>query len=114
VFFTGPGDVIRVAPDGTRTVVVSGLNRPTSLIVDWDGTIYVTNNGISAGSGEVLQNPAVTLDSGEMDRTCPTCVWVSVVEGCRDHERMEPKKPVHPSLRRRAVADRRTHQSILR
>jgi sugar lactone lactonase YvrE len=55
VFFAGPGDVIRVAPNGTRTVVISRLNRPTSLIIDWDGTIYVTNNGIFAGSDEVLQ-----------------------------------------------------------
>jgi sugar lactone lactonase YvrE len=55
VFFNGPGQVIRVAPDGARTTVVEALNRPTSLIVDWDGTIYVTNNGITAGSGEVLK-----------------------------------------------------------
>jgi hypothetical protein len=35
--------------------VVPGLNRPTSMLVDWDGTIYVTNNGVSAGTGEVLE-----------------------------------------------------------
>jgi hypothetical protein len=34
--------------------VVQGLNRPTSLIVDADGSIYVTNNGVSIGSGQVL------------------------------------------------------------
>ena len=55
VFFNGPGRVIRVASDGARTTVLDGLNRPTSLVVDWDGTIYVTNNGISAGAGEVLK-----------------------------------------------------------
>ena len=55
VFFGGPGDIIRVAPDGTRTTVVSGLNRPTSLIVDGAHTIYVTNNGISPVAGQVLK-----------------------------------------------------------
>jgi hypothetical protein len=51
----GPGRVIRVAQDGTRTVVIDDLTRPTSILVDGDGVIYVTNFGISAGSGEVLR-----------------------------------------------------------
>jgi hypothetical protein len=53
--FGGPGlgMIIRIAPDGTRTPVVTGLTRPTSLLVDWDGTIYVTNNGVTTGAGEV-------------------------------------------------------------
>jgi hypothetical protein len=55
VFFPLPGKVTRVAPDGSRTAVVEGLNRPTSLVVDDDGTIYVTNNGVSVGIGEVLK-----------------------------------------------------------
>ena len=53
VFFGGPGRVIRVAPDGTKTDVVTGLTRPTSVVVDGDETIYVTNRGISVGIGEV-------------------------------------------------------------
>ena len=53
VFFGGPGRIVRVAPDGTRSVVYAGLNRPTSLLV-FDGGIYVTNNGISVGTGQVL------------------------------------------------------------
>jgi hypothetical protein len=52
-FFGRPGDIVRVAPDGTRTVIVSNLNRPTSLLVDRDGSIYYTNMGITAGAGEV-------------------------------------------------------------
>jgi len=53
--FGGPGQglVIKIAPDGTRTTVVTGLTRPTSLLVDWDGVIYVTNNGVTIGAGEV-------------------------------------------------------------
>jgi hypothetical protein len=45
--------VIRVAPDGTRTDVVTGLTRPTSVVVDQDETIYVSNRGTSVGIGEV-------------------------------------------------------------
>ena len=56
VFFNEPGRIVRVAPDGTRTVVLGGLTRPTSLLVVDDG-IYVTNNGISVGTGEVLFIP---------------------------------------------------------
>jgi DNA-binding beta-propeller fold protein YncE len=52
---TGPGELIRVAPGGTRTVVLEGLTRPTSVAVGRDGGVYVTNNGLSAGSGEVLR-----------------------------------------------------------
>ncbi len=54
-FFSGPGQVIRVAPDGVRTVVVNGLTRPTSLAIDWDGTLYVTNHGVEIGTGQVLR-----------------------------------------------------------
>ena len=53
VFFGGPGRIVRVAPDGTRSVVYAGLNRPTSLLVV-DGGVYVTNNGTSVGIGQVL------------------------------------------------------------
>ena len=53
--FGGPGRVIQVAQDGTRTVVIDQLTRPTSILVDEDGVIYVSNFGISAGGGEVLR-----------------------------------------------------------
>jgi sugar lactone lactonase YvrE len=52
---TGPGMLIRVAPDGTRTAVLTGLDRPTSVAVGPDDALYVTNHGLSAGSGEVLR-----------------------------------------------------------
>jgi len=53
VFFAQPGDLVRITPDGERTVLVSNLNRPTSVRVASDGTVYYTNKGITAGTGEV-------------------------------------------------------------
>jgi hypothetical protein len=53
--FAGPGVIVRIAPNGTRSVVIGGLTRPTSLVVDSDGTIYVSNRGVSIGTGEVLK-----------------------------------------------------------
>jgi DNA-binding beta-propeller fold protein YncE len=50
-----PGKLIRVAPDGTRTTVLDGLDRPTSVAIGPDGALYVTNHGLSVGDGEVLR-----------------------------------------------------------
>jgi glucose/arabinose dehydrogenase len=47
--------MIRVAPDGTPTTVLGGLDRPTSVAVGPDGSLYVTNHGLSVGGGEVLR-----------------------------------------------------------
>lgn len=49
------GQLVRVTPDNQRTVLVSGLMTPTGLAVAADGTIYVANNGGSAGGGQVLR-----------------------------------------------------------
>jgi hypothetical protein len=68
-FLSGPGAVIRVAPDGTRTTVYDALTQPTSLLLargKGDGkkkgddkkgaaAIYVSNRGTSAAVGEVLR-----------------------------------------------------------
>ncbi|MCM3878835.1 MAG: ScyD/ScyE family protein [Vicinamibacterales bacterium] len=53
VFFGGPGRVVRVAKDGTRTFPIDGLTRPTSVLVDCKGTLYVTSHGVEMGLGEV-------------------------------------------------------------
>jgi hypothetical protein len=54
---TAPGVLIRVTPDkeqssicaqyqsGTRTRVLGGLSRPTSVAIGPEGAVYVTNNG---------------------------------------------------------------------
>ena len=44
--------------DCTITPVLEGLNRPTSVAVGSDGAIYVTNNGVTPGAGQVLRIPA--------------------------------------------------------
>ncbi len=51
------GSVIQIAPDGTRTTLVSGngLESATALTVGPDGAIYVSNKGASAGVGQVLR-----------------------------------------------------------
>lgn len=41
--------------DCSRTTVMDGLNRPTAVAVGADGGIYVTNNGVTAGAGQVLR-----------------------------------------------------------
>jgi hypothetical protein len=48
------GRVLRIAPDGTRTVVADGLDFPAGIAVG-PGAFYVTNHGTSPGSGEVLR-----------------------------------------------------------
>jgi sugar lactone lactonase YvrE len=54
-FFAGAGRLTRVTSGGARTVVVSNLNRPTAVLVDADGTIYISNKGTSVATGEVLK-----------------------------------------------------------
>ena len=51
----GPGSLVRVAPDGSRSTVLDNLTAPTSTAVAPDGTVYVTNFGTTAGQGQVLR-----------------------------------------------------------
>ena len=51
----GGGKLIRVAPDGTRTQINVPLVAPGGVAIAKDGTIYVTNNSISATAGQVLR-----------------------------------------------------------
>lgn len=56
VFGNWEGALIRVAPDGTRTEIADGqLTAPGGIAVGKDGALYVTNNSIFAGTGEVLR-----------------------------------------------------------
>lgn len=51
------GDLIRVAPDGTRTTIATGteLISPTALALGSDDAIYVANKGFQVGEGEILR-----------------------------------------------------------
>jgi len=57
--FAAPGKITRITPGGARNPINTGtrLTRPTSILVDDDGAIYVTNKGagFAAGAGEVLK-----------------------------------------------------------
>lgn len=55
VFFGGPGALIRVAPDGSRTLITNALFQPTGITIGADGAAYVSNRGASVGTGEVLR-----------------------------------------------------------
>ena len=51
------GSVIKIAPDGTRTTLLSGngLESPSALTIGADGAVYVTNRGDRPGEGQVLR-----------------------------------------------------------
>ena len=50
------GALIRVAPDGARTELSAGaLFAPGGVAVRSDGALYVTNNSIFSGAGQVLR-----------------------------------------------------------
>jgi len=49
------GALIRVEADGTQTVIDVELAFPTSVAIGPDGALYVTNNGIVPGQGQVLR-----------------------------------------------------------
>ncbi|MEH2177794.1 ScyD/ScyE family protein [Nostoc sp.] len=51
------GSVIKIAPDGTRTTLLSGngLESPSALTIGADGAVYVTNRGDRPGEGQILK-----------------------------------------------------------
>ncbi len=53
------GELLRIAPDGTKTIVAAnGLVGPAGLAISQSGAIYVSNYGVFPGAGEVVQvNP---------------------------------------------------------
>ena len=56
VFGDWTGALIQVAPDGTRTEIASNaLFAPGGLAIGKDGALYVTNNSIFSGTGEVVR-----------------------------------------------------------
>lgn len=53
-----PGSLIKLAPDGTRTTLVSesdGLRSATGLEIGPNNEIYITNKGVGPGNGQVVR-----------------------------------------------------------
>lgn len=56
------GELIRVAPDGTRTTIASdGLISPNSIAIGPDNDIYISNYATFAGNGEIIRIPAESV-----------------------------------------------------
>lgn len=54
----GTGDVVRIDPNGSRQIVVTGLNLPTGMTFGPDHKLYISNWGFGVppnGSGQILQ-----------------------------------------------------------
>ena len=53
----GPGLIVKVAPNGTRTTLETGaaLQQPAGLAIGKDGALYVSNKTVTPGGGEVLR-----------------------------------------------------------
>lgn len=51
------GSLIKIAPDGTRTTILSGngLESPTALTIGLDGNIYIANRGDRPGEGQIIR-----------------------------------------------------------
>lgn len=54
----GLGRILRVDPNGDKTVIATGLSLPTAMTMGPDGKLYVSNWGFSPvanGGGQILQ-----------------------------------------------------------
>jgi len=60
----GLGQIVRIDKNGTRLIVISGLNLPTALTFGPDDKLYVSNwgFGMPAGGGQILQI-SITCDN---------------------------------------------------
>jgi len=52
----GTGQIVRIDPNGTQTVVATGFSFPTAMTMGPDGALYVSNWGFApAGLGEIVR-----------------------------------------------------------
>ncbi|MES2465308.1 MAG: ScyD/ScyE family protein [Armatimonadota bacterium] len=65
----GPGVLTRIDTLGNRTNISSpsfNLSNPTALAIGADGAIYVSNQGSSAGTGQVIRITATAPEPGSL------------------------------------------------
>lgn len=55
MFFASPGRLSVIDTAGNRATLLDDLQFPTSVLAAPDGTLYVTNNSVQPGAGEVLR-----------------------------------------------------------
>jgi len=53
----GHGDIVRIDPNGKKTIILSGLNLPTGMTMGPDGALYVSEWGFGGtpGMGRILR-----------------------------------------------------------
>jgi hypothetical protein len=53
----GQGEVVRIDPSGSQTVIASGLSFPTAMTLGPDGNLYVSDRGFGAppGAGQIVR-----------------------------------------------------------
>jgi hypothetical protein len=66
---TASGEIIKINPDGSRTMIAGGLNYPQALAITGDGTLLAVTGGM--GEGDVFSMPqfgdavvSISLDGG--------------------------------------------------
>ena len=52
----GTGQIIRIDPNGTQTLIATGLTLPTGMTLGPDGALYVSNLGFAGpGAGQIVR-----------------------------------------------------------
>ena len=51
----GSGRIVRIDPNGSQTVIATGLSFPTAMTFGPDGALYVSNFGFAAGIGQIVR-----------------------------------------------------------
>lgn len=57
----GTGQVVRIDPSGTQTVIATGLSFPTAITFGPDGALYVSNLGFGGPAPGLGQIRRITI-----------------------------------------------------
>jgi len=91
--------VIRVAPDGTRTIIASGngLSYATAMALGSDNAIYVSTNGGTAGEGQVIRIDQATESVPEPSSVLGVLAFNALVVGWRQKRKRKQRADEIPS-----------------